>query len=77
MSHTSTASRPVSSRQSDHDAPAEGNQYASKSELLEWINGLLQLQLSRCVCVCSIVLQQTMHRSWASQLQSLSVLCAH
>lgn len=30
-------------------APAEGNQYASKTELLEWINGLLQLQLSRCV----------------------------
>lgn len=26
--------------------PAEGNVYASKSELLEWVNGLLQLQLS-------------------------------
>jgi hypothetical protein len=26
---------------------AEGNIYASKTELLEWVNGLLQLQLSR------------------------------
>lgn len=28
------------------DTP-EGNIYASKSELLEWVNGLLQLQLSK------------------------------
>lgn len=47
MSHIST-NRPGTARQSDHDAPAEGNQYASKTELLEWINGLLQLQLTRC-----------------------------
>lgn len=47
-----SSTRPGSAcRQSDQGdaAPAEGNQYASKTELLEWINGLLQLQLSRCV----------------------------
>jgi hypothetical protein len=45
-----TLNRPGTARQSDQgqtDAPAEGNQYASKTELLEWINGLLQLQLSK------------------------------
>lgn len=35
-----------SNSQAAADAP-EGNIYASKTELLEWVNGLLQLQLSK------------------------------
>jgi hypothetical protein len=35
-------------------APADvkGNIYASKTELLEWVNGLLSLQLTRLEQVC-------------------------
>ncbi|WIA40328.1 hypothetical protein OEZ86_013695 [Tetradesmus obliquus] len=35
------------SKDKDREPQAEGNIYASKTELLEWVNGLLQLQLSR------------------------------
>lgn len=36
----------ASESQAATDAP-EGNIYASKTELLEWVNGLLQLQLTK------------------------------
>jgi hypothetical protein len=65
-----SSTRPGSAcRNSDQgDAPAEGNQYASKTELLEWINGLLQLQLSRWVsrvpcCAGTPLLQRQRHAS--------------
>lgn len=43
---SASLARSPSKGQGNADVP-EGNIYASKTELLEWVNGLLQLQLSR------------------------------
>jgi hypothetical protein len=49
-SSSRTGTRTITPSKTDQEEEAAvGNQYASKTELLEWINGLLQLQLSRCV----------------------------
>eukprot|EP00775_Hariotina_reticulata_P012192 gene12192-12329_t len=42
-----TASPDRKNPDSSYEPPAEGNVYASKTELLEWVNGLLELQLSK------------------------------
>jgi len=42
-----TASPDKKNPDSGYEPPAEGHVYASKTELLEWVNGLLELQLSK------------------------------